>query len=73
MTDRRIYDLLYSRMDKLYRLTVGKPHPIYGEILIGIIETTVGYAAFTLNRGVARAQPHMVSLSEVLHVEEFTD
>jgi hypothetical protein len=60
-------------MDKLYRLTVGKPHPLHGEILIGIIETTVGYAAFTLNRGVARGQPHMVSLSEALHVEKVTD
>lgn len=72
-TDRRIYDLLYSRMDKFYRLTVGKPHPINGEILIGIIETAVGYAVFTLNRGVIRGEPYMVALSEVLYIEEFAD
>jgi hypothetical protein len=73
ITERKVYNILYKRMDKLYRVKVGSADPIRGEIVIAIMEAEVYFLIFTLNRGVVQGQPYLLRLSEVLYVGEFEE
>ena len=71
-TERRNFCLTYQHEGKHYYVEVGKPDPRVGEIVVAILESNT-YLICTYNRGVARGEPILVGVNEVVDITDFSN
>lgn len=68
--DRRIYELTYTHDGEEHTATVGEPHPVTGEDVIAIFESSC-WLICTPSRGVLGGVPIMASKGHSDRVVEF--
>ena len=68
---RRIFAIDYFHNDKAFHNEVGKPDPVTDDMVLAILESDSVYYVCTINRGVVRGEPIMVSPDEISSVTDF--